>query len=155
MAVTYGRLRGAMSAAQGVAVPLVAKDTTYRTNVGVIRGEVTFSQLRACSALASSWQLGWERTTLPLRRLTPPTSFRFSLSQLQLPVPGLGPPRRAAPGPPEHVSILQRGIAGFRANQWSARRNAPAALMGLSRKTRGEWTAARCAAWRAAHGGAK
>jgi hypothetical protein len=28
-------------------------------------------------------------------------------------------------------------------------------LVGLPRKTRDEWTAARCAAWRAAHGGAK
>jgi hypothetical protein len=27
-------------------------------------------------------------------------------------------------------------------------------LVGLPRKTRDEWTAARCAAWRAAHGGA-
>jgi hypothetical protein len=30
-----------------------------------------------------------------------------------------------------------------------------ALLVGLPRKTRDEWTAARCAAWRAAHGGAK
>jgi hypothetical protein len=28
-------------------------------------------------------------------------------------------------------------------------------LVGLPRKMRDEWTAARCAAWRAAHGGAK
>ena len=28
-------------------------------------------------------------------------------------------------------------------------------LVALPRKTRDEWTAARCAAWRAAHGGAK